>query len=429
MPATPLKSTSLLTLLLAAATPAAWSASTPAEIDAKVATLESQLQALQAELAQMRATAAAAAAAPAPVPAGTSADAGAAAETARLSWFGYGELSYARPAEDPAQARIDVARFVLGAGYRFDDRTRMQSELELEHAVASADDAGEIEVEQLYIEHDLSANLRTKLGLFLIPSGLLNENHEPTRYYGVFRNNVETAIIPTTWREGGIGLQGDTHFGLRWDVGITTGVDLSKWDATSDEGAESPLGSIHQELVLARAADFSGYVAANYTGVAGLRLGASVFTGGAGQRQPGFSGNRLTLWETHARWQPGPWDFAALYAHGHIGNTAPENLALVGNPTLIPEDFFGWYLQAAWRGLAGRAWLVTPFLRYERFNTASGYANLGAGLTPVVQADRKAVTGGLQMEFAPSVIVKLDYVDFADGKFGDRLDVGLGYEF
>ncbi len=433
-----------------AAQPPAAPAGQPAlaGLEARVASLEAEVQALKAELAQRREAegtkvqVAERQAVPAPsMPAQPTSDALAApvvtaatgiaagTEAPRLSWFGYGELDYARPADQPGEARLDLARFVLGAGYRFDERTTLQSELEIEHAVSSADDPGEVEVEQLYIARELGAGVQAKLGLFLIPSGLLNENHEPTRYYGVFRNHVETAIIPSTWREGGIGLQGNTGGGLRWDLGVTTGFDLSKWDAASGDGAESPLGAIHQELALARAADLSVHGALNYTGITGLRIGASLFGGGVGQHQPGFAGSRLALWEAHAAWQPGAWDLAALYARGHIGNTAVVNRTLVGNPTLVPEDFFGWYVQAAWRGLAGSAWPVAPFLRYERFNTASGYAALGAGLTPVVLPDRRAITGGAQWTLAPGVVLKADYVDFAGGAAGDRLDLGLGYEF
>ena len=400
-----------------------------AALEARVAAMEAELKELKSQLTQLQAEQAAAAtpsAAATPAPA---AQAAVAAAAPALSWFGYGELNYTRPSADPSQARADVSRFVLGAGYRFDDRTRLQSELEIEHAVSSASDPGEVEIEQAYIEHDLSAQVRAKLGLFLIPSGLLNENHEPTRYYGVFRNVVETAIIPSTWREGGVGLEGTSASGLRWDIGLTTGFDLSKWDPQSTEGAASPLGSIHQELALAHAANLSGYLAAQYTGINGLRLGGSVFTGGAGQGQPGFSGNQLSLWEGHARWQPGAWDLAALYARGHISNTAAVNQALAGSPTLIPADFFGWLVEAAWRERLGRPWPLLPFLRYERFNTASAYAMLNAGQAPRPLADREALTAGVQAQFAPGVIFKIDYVDFAHGSEGDRLDLGLGYEF
>ena len=403
---------------------------TTTALEARVGALESELRELKAELAALHAVAPAAqgAVASATVPlAAAGADAG--DKRPALTWFGYGELNYTRPTDDPAQARADLARFVLGAGYRFDERTRLQSEIEIEHAVSSASDPGEVEIEQAYIERELGAEVRARAGLFLIPSGLLNENHEPTRYYGVFRNAVETAIIPSTWREGGIGLQGLTRGGLRWDAGITTGFDLSRWDAASTEGADSPLRSMHQELALARAAQLSTYLAANYTGVNGLRVGASLYTGGASQRQPGLPDSRVTLWEGHLRWQPGAWDFSALYARGHISNTAAFNVTLAGNPTLVPEDFFGAYVEAAWRARAGRSWPLVPFLRAERFNTASGYAYLGPGLTPHARPDRTAYTGGLQLEFAPGVILKTDYVNFTDGPALDRFDLGLGYEF
>jgi hypothetical protein len=125
-------------------------------------------------------------------------NAAATAETGNVTWFGYGELNYSRPSDESSEAVADVGRFVLGAGYRFDDRTRFFSELEIEHAIASSEDEGEVEVEQAYIEHAIGASTFAKIGLILIPSGLLNEYHEPTRYYGAFRNLVETAIIPTT---------------------------------------------------------------------------------------------------------------------------------------------------------------------------------------------------------------------------------------
>jgi len=418
-------------------------APTNPSLESRVEALEAELKALKAELAEQRAATgspgttnyAAAGGAAGSAANGSSDGAGigvAAATPAPLTWFGYGELNYSRPRNDPAQTTFDLARFVLGFEYRFDERTRLASEVEIEHAVSSEDDPGEVEVEQAYIQRDLGGDWQANLGLFLIPSGLLNENHEPTRYYGVFRNFVETSIIPTTWREGGAGLRAQTASGWRWDLGLTTGFDLSKWDPESSEGLESPLGSIHQELALARAAELSAYTAINYTGIAGLRLGASIFSGGADQDQPGFHDNRVTLWEGHARWQNADWELSALYASGHISGTAPVNQQYVDSfatPTLIPEDFHGWYLEGAWRGLVGRRWPLVPFLRYEQFNTASAYARLPSGAAPAPLALQDVFTYGLQFEFARGVVLKADYVDFTRGVEGDRFDLGLGYEF
>ena len=430
--------------LLAASASTVANAATNDELEAKLQALASQVQALQSEVAALRAqngggTVASSSSNSVNAVArnGSTTGSGAvgatpvvpATETSPLSWFGYGELNYTRPTKDSNGTTADVGRFVLGAGYRFNDRTRFMSELEVEHAVASADDSGEVEVEQAWLEHQITDSTVTRFGLFLIPSGMLNENHEPTRYYGVFRNFVETAIIPSTWREMGAELEGNTAAGIRWNVGITTGSDLSKWDAGSSEGIESPLGAIHQEGQLARAKDLSGFLAANYTGIPGLRLGASIVEGDIGQGQPGFDNSKLTLWETHARWTPGSWDLSALYAHGHISNTAEANLTLIGNPVLIPENFYGWYTQAAYVATLANQWTLAPFARFERVNTASGYAFLGTGLTPDALKAEEVTTFGFNMNIAPGVVVKIDYQSFDRDSANDRVDLGVGYQF
>lgn len=416
-----------LACTLAAVSPAR--AASQADLEAKVAELAQQLQEVQRELAALKSSQQQSASAPAAAPAAMAATGRAEPDRNGVDWFGYGELSYSRPTDDSAGTTADVGRFVLGASYRFDERTRFISELEIEHAIASADDAGEVEVEQAWIERELSDTIYAKFGLFLIPSGLLNESHEPTRYYGVFRNFVETAIIPTTWREIGAALEGNTTAGWRWDVGITTGHDLSAWDATSEEGLESPLGSIHQEGQLARAGDLSSFGALNYTGIPGLRVGGSVVYGDISQGQPGFDSNKLLLWEGHARWTPGAWDLSALYARGEISDTAAINLTLVGNPVLIPESFYGWYAQAAYVVTLPNSWTLAPFARFERVNTGAGYAFIGAGITPAALEAEEVTTLGINLNIASGVVFKLDYQMFDLNSDADRIDLGLGYAF
>jgi hypothetical protein len=423
-----------LTLLVAlACAPPGARAATVAELEAQVQALAQQVDVLKSQIAALKPAESSAAqsreannAAPTP---GPSTALPSEAPEQNPSLFGYGEISYSNPSASSADATADVARFVLGVGYRFDAKTRFLSEVEIEHTVSSAEDAGEVEVEQAFIEREITSSIFGKGGLLLIPVGMLNETHEPTRYYGVFRNFVETRIIPTTWREGGVAVQGNTAGGLRWDAGLTTGFDLSKWDPTSQESEESPLGSIHQELALAKAEDVSGFVALNYTGVPALRLGASVFSGGGSQNQPGVPSADVTLWEAHARWTPANWDFAALYAHGHISDTQQLNLAFVGEPFLIPEDFFGWYAQTAYRVWESTDWSLIPFIRYERFNTASSFADLSPGLTPAALPDQSVWTAGFNLMMGTGVVIKADYVDFRNGAEGDRFDLGLGYAF
>ena len=411
-----------------------------AEVDAKIRELSAQIDVLRAEVDALRAAQSQSSVASAPAASAANADtvapASAARETSPVTFTGYGEVVYSRPSDDPDQAQADLRRVVLGVGYQFDDRTRLEVEAEWEHAVTSADDEGEAAIEQAYISRELGHDLRLQAGLFLVPMGIINERHEPTTFYGVDRPLVETAIIPSTWREGGIALNGDTSIGLQWAVGVTTGFDLTKWDSTSTDGLESPLGSIHQEMQFAKAADLSVFGALKYIGVPGLALGASVFTGGAAQDSPGdFPADdaRVTLWNAYARWTPGDWELTALYAEGRISDTAGLNLTLIGNPTPVPERFWGAYGQIAYRGWRVGTLGIEPFARYEQVNTAAEYADIGMGLTPPSRPTVDATTLGATLRIHPNVVFKVDYQDFQDADptqgLVDRFNLGLGYMY
>ena len=343
---------------------------------------------------------------------------------------GYGEINFNFLTQgDRSRNEADVRRFVLGVTHRFNDKTRLVTELEVEHAVSSAADKGEVEIEQAYLEHQLNATWGVRAGLFLMPVGLLNEHHEPTAYYGVERNFVETAIIPSTWREGGLQVYATFDNGLALQAGVSTGFHLGKWDAASTEGSESPLAAVHQELSQAKSHDFSAFGALNWRGLPGLLLGGSYFTGGASQGQQGLPGMTVSLWDVHARWTPGDWDLSALFTSGSIGNTAAFNRTMVGQTTLVPERFEGAYGQAAYHLWASGTYALAPFVRYETYNTAAAFADLGAGLTPAKAADQGVWTVGANFNLAPRVVIKADLQRFSQNRDNNRVNLGFGWSF
>ena len=321
-----------------------------------------------------------------------------------------------------------MRRFVLGYQHRFDAKTKVVTELEIEHAVSSASDKGEVAIEQAYVERQITPIWSLRAGLFLMPVGLLNENHEPTAYYGVERNFVETAIIPSTWREGGVQWVGNLDSGLTVQGGLSTGFDLNKWDARSGAGRESPLGSIHQEMSLARSHDLAVFGAVNWRGTPGLLLGASLVTGQATHGQA-VDKARITLWDLHARWTPGRWDLSALYTRGAISNTAALNATLVANPTLVPATFDGYYAQAAYKVWSHADYALYPFMRLEQYNTARSYADLGPGLTPDAARGERVLTLGANLQVAQGVVVKADYQRFRESSDLNRVNLGLGWSF
>jgi hypothetical protein len=344
----------------------------------------------------------------------------------------YGEVNFNHYSKDSSRDQADLRRFVLGLQHRFDDKTKLVAELEWEHAVTSAEDKGEVEVEQAFVERQFTPDWAGRAGLFLIPVGLLNENHEPTAYYGVERNFVETRIIPSTWREGGVQAVGTLGNGLTVQAGMSTGFNLNNWDFTSDsEGRESPLGSVHQELSQAASRDIAFFSAVNWRGVPGLQLGGSVFTGNSSHGSTTRPRVNVTLWDLHARYTPGAWDLSALVSQGYFSNTAAFNQVpeAVGADTLLPSRFGGWYVQGAYKVWRSGDYLLTPFVRYERFNTASAFADIGAGLTPAAQKAESVWTAGLNFNLTEGVVLKADYQTFHEASDDKRLNLGLGWSF
>ena len=88
---------------------------------------------------------------------------------------GYGEISYNGYLKDSSRNQADLKRFVLFFGHRFSDKLSFNSEVEVEHAIASAGDQGEVEIEQAYLDYAFNPALNLKAGLFLMPFGFLIE--------------------------------------------------------------------------------------------------------------------------------------------------------------------------------------------------------------------------------------------------------------
>ena len=374
--------------------------------------------------------------------------------------WGYGEIYYTDPVHDRERAQADLARAVFGIGYSFDSRTEFNSEYEVEHAVASSSDVGEFEVEQFYLDRQLNDLVTVRAGLFLMPFGMLNEHHEPTNFYGVQRNFVETLIIPSTWREGGFNFHGDTPQGFGWNVGLTTGFDLSKWDFAPEfpqyttalemeDNDVAPLQATHQELALANAHDLSQYVALSYFGVPGLTVGGAISTGKAVSvpappNAPIAGSQRVTLWEGHVRWTPDRFDLSALYARGTISNLAGTNAENPGSPNPIPSSFYGYFFQGAYDVWQQGEYRVSPFARWEVYNMGASYEGtpgpmIPTGSIPLTGApgdyglwprnQDRVWTVGANLYASPHIVLKLDYQHFMINSGFTRFDVGLGLNF
>ena len=323
---------------------------------------------------------------------------------------GYGELHYNNWEKPNGEEfkQLDFHRFVLFFGYDFSDSIRFHSELELEHALvedtADGSGPGEIELEQAYIEFDLTENMETKAGLFLIPVGIINETHEPTTFYGVERNPIETRIIPSTWWEGGAALTGRFGgSGVSYDLAITSGLD----GGTDVRGGR-------QKVANANANDFAYTGRLKYTGLRGLELAGTAQYQSDMTQSTDPDINDATLLSAHLIYNISQFQLRALYANWDIDVTTNASAA---DQARDKQD--GYYVEGSWKFVPSAG----VFARYNVWD------NGGVGDTEKTQTDV-----GFNYWPHEGVVIKFDYqkqdhgaVNAADEQ--DGFNIGLGYAF
>jgi hypothetical protein len=353
-----------------------------------------------------------------------------------VSIGGYGEILYQNfsgSLQDGTPSNltptIDVSRAVLYFGYKFDAHFVFNSEVEYEHAVTANDKEGETEVEFAYLDW-LSGNraFNARAGLMLIPVGLINQLHEPPVFLGARRPDVETVILPSTWREIGFGAWGDAGpFSYR--LYLVNGLNAARYAADG-------LGEGSQEGSLALARSFALTGRLDYTGLPGVVLGASFFTGNAGQGQVTPSGEALAARTTFvdlrldAKWRGA--SFRALWAQSTVGDAAAINqINNFEGDESVGKRQTGWYAETGFDVLSlvprSRMSLI-PFARYEAWDTQ---ASVPDGYSRNPENDVTQWTAGVVFKPIPQVVLKFDgqWRKNAAGTGVNQLNVALGYEF
>jgi hypothetical protein len=340
---------------------------------------------------------------------------------------GYMDVHYTKAEFEDGQ--LDFHRFVLLITHQFSDRIRFVSEVELEHAVVEGlEDAGELELEQAYVDFLLSRSFNVRAGMLLMPVGIINERHEPPVYYGVERPFVETVIVPTTWFEVGAGVHGEIGDGWRYRLYLTSPLNAAEFSA------EDGLSGGRQKGSRANIGKAAATGRAEYVGVRGLTAGASFWTGSTGFAfQPRFD-VPVTLVEVDARYARGAVEVRGQFAHVGIAGAADLNDAVARqtgvNPN-IARAMRGSYFEASYRILEGRSYGdVGVFARYENFDTQF---RMPEGYVPLREFDREAWVFGATYWPEPDIAVKVDYVvqrnRSAVVQAPNSFNVGLGWWF
>jgi hypothetical protein len=365
-----------------------------------------------------------------------------------VSLAGYGEMLLQDPkgkrddgAASGRKRQLDFVRAVIYTGYKFTDKILFNSELEFEHASTSggAGARGEVSVEFAYLDFMLSKPLGVRAGMVLVPMGFINELHEPVTFHGARRSNVESNVIPTTWRENGAGVFGEAGpfsyrayavAGLQAVKDATPGVGGFSASSALRNGRSKGANSLAEDLALTGRVD--------YKGIPGALIGGSFYAGKAGQNEvstitatAGDIDADVNLWEAHVSAEYRGLELRTLYAQGTIGDVTQINQknGLTGTSS-IGEKIFGGYVQVAFDilSLAGSKQYLAPFVRYDRYDTQQ---KVPTGFSKSAANSRTEYTYGLTYKPHPNTAIKADWqnMDNQAGTGVDQFNMAVAYMF
>ena len=193
----------------------------------------------------------------------------------KVTLGGYGEITYNQP--EALNGELDVQRLVLLVGYKFNDKAQFVTEIEFEHV-------DDVYVEQAFVNYSIGDNTSLRGGLMLVPMGIVNEYHEPTTFNGTERPSIDNVIVPTTWREIGVGVTGRfPEISLGYQAYVFNGFKSTTPDGEGGVNGvlkgSNGLRSGRQKAIRSTIDSPTLSFKADYYGLPGLRIGLSGYFG------------------------------------------------------------------------------------------------------------------------------------------------------
>ena len=343
---------------------------------------------------------------------------------------GYGEVHYTNLSGRNTPAEINLRRFVVYLAHTFNERLSLRSEVEIEDAkIEAGSTAGEVALEQVILDYRLADRVTLRTGLLLAPVGIINETHEPPTFNGVDRPAFDHDVIPSTWRELGIGVIGTLPLGEGWNYRVYLVNGLRAEGFTGEEG-------IREGRQEGQQASFAN---PSLTGRVewvrpGLRVGGSFWYGGttAGDTLLGTGSfdAPLAVLSADARYDLKGLSLRGVITNAHVGDAQQIN-ARYGSD--VGSRIAGAYVEGAYNLLYVLAPKSTQrlnaFARYEQYDT---HASVPAGTVRNREFARRITTFGLVYKPTWNTAFKGDYEirrTAAGTAESETLRLGMGFQF
>ncbi|MBT3587908.1 MAG: hypothetical protein HN507_04590 [Flavobacteriaceae bacterium] len=345
----------------------------------------------------------------------------------KLTIGGYGEITYNQP--ESLNGELDVQRFVLNIGYKFSDKVQFISEIEIEHVE-------EVFVEQAFINYSVGDNISLRGGLMLVPMGIVNEYHEPTTFNGVERPSVDNKIVPTTWREIGVGVNGRLpDASLSYQAYIFNGFKSTELDGDQVNGllkGSSGLRGGRQKGIQSTISSPTFSAKLDYYGILGLRLGLSGYFGKtqADDAIQDLDGAIIgvSMVGFDARYKFKKFEARGQFIYASLTDTDLYN-DLTGKD--LGSGLMGYYVEGGYNVLPIKAkQRLVAFARYEQYDTQ---ASMEGNTQRNDAYNRNDLTAGLSYHIVNGVVLKGDYQfknnALSGSTVNNQLNFGIGVWF
>ena len=362
---------------------------------------------------------------------------------------------------------ISLPRFVLAFDYKFNSKWVLGAEIEFESGgtgtayelentengeyETEVEKGGEVALEQFHITRLIIPEFNVRVGHMIVPVGLTNEHHEPINFFGTSRPEGESTIIPCTWHETGIeflGKFGKGYTTFDYEAMIVTGLnangfDRNKWVRGGKQGLFET-DNFTSPAFVARL---------NYTGVPGLRLGASIYH----CANAGANSDKLITYDEIGKIPVTIYSFDAQYINRYViaranylsGNIGHADQVGAKNGKLSNKSGYSRTTPVAKRALAYNMEVglniknffadsniptIIPFAQYEYYNSQEK----GEGMDIMdARCQVSKWNFGLNWRALPNLVVKADYTTrqigtskmFGTGPYNSENEFSIGVAY
>lgn len=364
------------------------------------------------------------------------------AQFTKYRFGGYGEILYKKMdygadrynypdgSQPENRSTIGLPRAVFSFEYKFRSDIQLVSELEIEYGGTGTaleleyeesgeyeielEKAGEIALEQLYLQKEFSPAFKINVGHIIVPIGRLNSYHLPTEFFTSSRPEGESQIIPSTWHETGIAVLGNIK-NWAYEVQLVSGLDANGFSRAN--WVRSGYQRLFEE---SKATQMAGVLRIENRSLPSTLFSFSAYLGNSAKNtsKPGkmkdvkgtisilsgeieFNNKRII-----GRGSILYGNLSDSYEIGAINQTLSKNIQYPRTPvaqSALTYSFeLGYDILTHFRSSEK----LIPFVRYEYYNTMQQTSN---GVLADERFNRKLITAGLNYYLLPGVGVKIDY--------------------